>query len=167
VPWQSVSALCFSPPPPRHPSVGRLTQGAGGDSPRWRCLYRREDFPASRAATLIGATPDVGMAVLCGSIRGGARHCLGCVVEEPLDLHGLLRYRAQSRVVHSTAASPGSPAQPQLESEAVSVVTVFRNPQTILCGNNCGPLFVPTTVFDMIWGVRYLQEAHGLEYGDA
>jgi MFS family permease len=30
-----------------------------------------------------------------------------------------------------------------------------------------GLLFVPTTIFDMIWGVRYLQEAHGLEYGSA
>jgi hypothetical protein len=30
-----------------------------------------------------------------------------------------------------------------------------------------GLLFIPTTIFDMIWAVRYLQEAHGLEYGDA
>jgi sugar phosphate permease len=30
-----------------------------------------------------------------------------------------------------------------------------------------GLLFIPTTIFDMIWGVRYLQEARGLEYGSA
>jgi MFS family permease len=30
-----------------------------------------------------------------------------------------------------------------------------------------GLLFIPTTIFDMIWGVRYLQEAHGYEYGSA
>ena len=30
-----------------------------------------------------------------------------------------------------------------------------------------GLLFIPTTIFDMIWGVRYLQEAHGFEYADA
>ena len=30
-----------------------------------------------------------------------------------------------------------------------------------------GLLFIPTTIFDMIWGVRYLQEAHGLDYGSA
>src|SRR5262249_60055624 len=36
---------------------------------------------------------------------------------------------------------------------------VFRNPQSILCGVIAGLLFIPTTIFDMTWGVRYLQEA--------
>ena len=43
---------------------------------------------------------------------------------------------------------------------------VFRNPQSILCGVIAGLLFIPTTIFDMIWGVRYLQEARGFDYGD-
>lgn len=30
-----------------------------------------------------------------------------------------------------------------------------------------GVLFIPTTIFDMIWGVRFLQEAHGFGYGEA
>jgi sugar phosphate permease len=30
-----------------------------------------------------------------------------------------------------------------------------------------GLLFIPTTIFDMIWGVRYLQEAHGMDYATA
>jgi MFS family permease len=42
--------------------------------------------------------------------------------------------------------------------------TVFLNPQSILCGAIAGLLFVPTTIFDMVWGVRYLQEAHDLPY---
>jgi MFS family permease len=46
-------------------------------------------------------------------------------------------------------------------------VIVFRNPQSILCGIISGLLFIPTTIFDMIWGVRYLQEARGLDYGAA
>jgi MFS family permease len=45
--------------------------------------------------------------------------------------------------------------------------TVFRNPQSIMCGMIAGLLFIPTTIFDMIWGVRYLQEAIGLDYGSA
>jgi sugar phosphate permease len=45
--------------------------------------------------------------------------------------------------------------------------TVFSNPQSILCGLIAGLLFVPTNIFDMIWGVRYLQEAHGMEYATA
>jgi MFS family permease len=44
---------------------------------------------------------------------------------------------------------------------------VFRNPQSILCGMIAGLLFIPTTIFDMIWGVRYLQEAHGHTYASA
>ena len=44
---------------------------------------------------------------------------------------------------------------------------VFRNPQTYLCGFIAGLLFIPTTIFDMVWGVRYLQDAHGFEYGEA
>ena len=28
-------------------------------------------------------------------------------------------------------------------------------------------MFIPTTIFDMIWGVRYLQDAHGMDYGSA
>ena len=44
---------------------------------------------------------------------------------------------------------------------------VFRNPQSILCGLIAGLLFIPTTIFDMVWGVRYLQEAHGVDYASA
>ena len=32
---------------------------------------------------------------------------------------------------------------------------------------NCRACFIPTTVFDMIWGVRYLQEARGFDYAFA
>jgi MFS family permease len=44
---------------------------------------------------------------------------------------------------------------------------VFRNPQSILCGLIAGLLFVPTTIFGMTWGVRFLQEARGREYSAA
>jgi hypothetical protein len=50
-------------------------------------------------------------------------------------------------------------------THALSVV--FRNPQSILCGMIAGLLFIPTTIFDMIWGVKFLQEARGLEYAEA
>jgi sugar phosphate permease len=43
--------------------------------------------------------------------------------------------------------------------------TVFRNPQSLLCGAIAGLLFIPTTIFDMVWGVRYLQEGLGYDYG--
>ena len=36
-----------------------------------------------------------------------------------------------------------------------------------MCGLIAGLLFIPTTILDMIWGVRYLQEARGFDYGSA
>jgi sugar phosphate permease len=54
-----------------------------------------------------------------------------------------------------------------LKATTQAFFTVFRNPQSILCGLIAGFLFIPTTIFDMIWGVRYLQEAHGFSYGAA
>ena len=44
---------------------------------------------------------------------------------------------------------------------------VFKNPQSILCGMIAGLLFIPTTIFDMVWGVRFLQDAHGIDYASA
>jgi sugar phosphate permease len=44
---------------------------------------------------------------------------------------------------------------------------VFKNPQSILCGLISGLLFIPTTIFDMVWGVHFLQGAHGLDYASA
>ena len=54
-----------------------------------------------------------------------------------------------------------------LKTTIAAFKTVFRNPQSILCGLIAGLLFIPTTIFDMIWGVRFLQEAHGMDYGTA
>jgi len=45
--------------------------------------------------------------------------------------------------------------------------TVFRNPQSWLCGLIAGLLFIPTTILDMTWGVRFLEEARGYEYASA
>jgi MFS family permease len=43
----------------------------------------------------------------------------------------------------------------------------FKNPQSMLCGLIAGLLFIPTTILDMTWGVRFLQQAHGFDYGEA
>jgi MFS family permease len=54
-----------------------------------------------------------------------------------------------------------------LRAAGRALLAVFRNPQSILCGMIAGLLFIPTTIFDMVWGVRYLQEAHEFSYADA
>ncbi len=60
---------------------------------------------------------------------------------------------------------PPKPAQQRddwLKDAGSAFAVVFRNPQSILCGIIAGLLFIPTTIFDMTWGVRYLQEGRGL-----
>jgi MFS family permease len=54
-----------------------------------------------------------------------------------------------------------------MKSTVTALGTVFRNPQSILCGLIGGLLFIPTTILDMTWGVRFLQEGHGFDYGEA
>jgi sugar phosphate permease len=54
-----------------------------------------------------------------------------------------------------------------LRGAARALGVVFRNPQSILCGMIAGLLFIPTTIFDMIWGVQYLQEGRGFDYATA
>jgi MFS family permease len=54
-----------------------------------------------------------------------------------------------------------------LKAALRGLAIVFRNPQSILCGMIAGLIFIPTTIFDMIWGVRYPQEAQGFDYGAA
>jgi MFS family permease len=61
------------------------------------------------------------------------------------------------------AEQPGNLLSSMVESFGI----VFRNPQSILCGLIAGLLFIPTTIFGMTWGVRYLQEAHGFDYWSA
>src|SRR5207245_7662728 len=64
-------------------------------------------------------------------------------------------------------SSPAARSDRWLREAATGFGVVFRNPQSILCGMIAGLLFIPTTIFDMIWGVRFLQEAHGFSYGEA
>jgi len=44
---------------------------------------------------------------------------------------------------------------------------VFMNPQSYLCGAVAGLLFAPTTILDMVWGVRFLQQDRAFEYDAA
>jgi sugar phosphate permease len=64
------------------------------------------------------------------------------------------------------AASPAT-EKTGLKNTLGAFGVVFRNPQSILCGAIAGLLFLPTTIFGMVWGVRYLQDAHGFAYAEA
>jgi MFS family permease len=54
-----------------------------------------------------------------------------------------------------------------IKGPVTALAAVFKNPQSILCGLLAGLFFIPTTIFDMIWGVRFLQEGHGFDYAQA
>jgi MFS family permease len=165
-----IGALLFASGNSTVASAGRLLQGAGGVFALVGAAYiATTNFPASRAATLIGATQMFGMA-------GGSA---GQFVVGPMIASGVswgsfwigmgLVGLAISALLYFLLPQP-KPADGRNDwfgSAVRAMGTVFRNPQSILCGVIAGLLFIPTTIFDMIWGVRYLQEARGLDYASA
>jgi MFS family permease len=165
-----IGALLFASGNSEAASVGRLLQGAGGVFALIGAAYiATTNFPASKAATLIGATQMFGMA-------GGSA---GQFVVGPMIASGLpwstfwagmgVAGLAISALLFMLlpAAKPVERQDAWLRTALTSLATVFRNPQSILCGVIAGLIFIPTTIFDMIWGVRYMQEARGLDYASA
>jgi MFS family permease len=165
-----IGALLFATGNSGAASIGRLLQGAGGVFALVGAAYiATTNFPASRAATLIGATQMFGMA-------GGSA---GQFVVGPLISSGVpwttfwIGMGALGLVISVVLffllpeSTRSHHAGDWMKVAASGLATVFRNPQSILCGVIAGLLFIPTTIFDMIWGVRFLQEAHGFEYATA
>jgi MFS family permease len=163
-----VGALLFASGSPAAAAAGRFIQGAGGVFALVGAIdIATRAFPPARAATLIGATQMFGMA-------GGSA---GQFVVGPLIAGGLawsafwagmggaglaIAVLLFLLLPKEERAPPG-----RRGSTMAALGAVFRNPQSILCGLIAGLLFIPTTIFDMVWGVRYLQEGHGLEYAEA
>ena len=174
LPWAAavvgIGALLFATGNTQLASVGRFIQGAGGVFALVGAIYiATKNFAPSRAATLIGATQMFGMA---GGSAG--QFVVGPLIGRGLPwktfwlamgviglLIGVLLYLIIPKDEQTTIAGPW------LQSTVSAFKIVFKNPQSILCGLIAGLMFIPTTIFDMIWGVRYLQEAHGVDYGSA
>jgi MFS family permease len=165
-----VGALLFASGNNGAASAGRLLQGAGGVFALVGAVYiATQSFPASRAATLIGATQMFGMA---GGSAG--QFVVGPAIQAGLTWSAFWIGMGVVGIVIGAAllallpkAAPPAQGGNWLASAARAMAIVFRNPQSILCGMIAGLLFIPTTIFDMVWGVRFLQEAHGNEYGAA
>jgi MFS family permease len=151
-------------------NLGRLLQGAGGSFAIVGAVYiATRNLPASRVATLIGATQMFGMA---GGAAGQflvGRMVAGGVSPRSfwigMGLVGLLI--AVCLLVLLPKQQAATRPDDWIKNSVAALGVVFRNPQSILCGVIAGLLFIPTTIFDMIWGVRFLQEAHGFDYGEA
>ncbi len=165
-----LGALLFATGSSQVGSIGRLLQGAGGVFAPVGAIYiASKYFPPSQAATLIGATQMFGMA-------GGA---VGQFGVGPLISNGLSwnAFWAGMGVLGLAIGGilflllPKEEPQEKKDGGVKEIIaafsTVFKNRQSILCGLISGLIFIPTTIFDMIWGVRYLQEAHGFDYASA
>jgi len=165
-----IGALMFASGSGGVASAGRFVQGAGGVFALLGAAYLATTyFPASCAATLIGATQMFGMA---GGFAG--QFAVGPAIAAGLPWSRFWVYMGFAGIALSIllfAFLPRAEATKQrggwLKEAGHALATVFRNRQSIMCGLISGLLFIPTTIFDMVWGVRYLQEAHGFSYGEA
>jgi MFS family permease len=164
-----IGALLFATGNSTVAGAGRFLQGAGGVFALVGAIYiATKNFAPSKAATLIGATQMFGMAggsagqFVVGPLIGGGvawnHFWIG------MGVIGLLVGIALFFLIPNES-SPSSGEG--LKTVTRAFATVFKNPQSILCGLISGLMFIPTTIFDMIWGVRFLQEGHGLDYGEA
>jgi MFS family permease len=177
-----IGAFLFAAGDPTVAGGGRFLQGAAGVFALIGAAYiATTNFPASRAATLIGATQMFGMA---GGSAG--QFLVGPAMHKGLSVNAfwvamgvvglaiavLLVFLIPSRAppAAALAAPPAGSAAPRrgwVTAAAMAMGAVFANPQSILCGLISGLMFLPTTIFDMVWGVRYLQEAHDMPFAIA
>ena len=165
-----VGALLFATGNGTAASIGRFVQGAGGVFALVGAIYiASTNFPASKAATLIGATQMFGMAggsagqFVVGPIIGSGVSWSAFWVA--MGIGGLAI--SVLLVFLIPAPEPAARRDNWIRAAGSGLGVVFRNPQSILCGLIAGLLFIPTTIFDMIWGVRFLQDAHGYEFANA
>jgi MFS family permease len=161
--------LIFAVPEVWAGDLGRMLQGAGSAFAFTGAVYlASHGFSAQRLATAIGVTQCLGM-------LGGT---IGQIGVGPL-IHGGLSLPAYwvgagvlvlvvgvvllGLVPHETMDS-GSRARGSIFA---TYKVVFSNPQSYLCGLVAGLLFVPTTIGDMVWGVRFFQDDRLFSYTGA
>lgn len=167
----AIGAILFSLGDPTLGSIGRFMQGAGGVFALIGAIYLVSTYmPASRAATMIGVTQMFGMAggsagqfvvgpIIASGTRWDSFWLITGLIGIPIAV--ALFFLIPSRKAAEATSKPG------LGRALRGFGTVFANPQSILCGLIAGLIFMPTTIFDMVWGVRFLEEAHNIPYSEA
>jgi MFS family permease len=165
-----IGALLFATGLPALAGAGRFLQGAGGVFGLVGAIHiATKSFAPSKAATLIGASQMFGMA---GAAAG--RSVVGPLVARGLQWNTFWIAMGVAGLAIALLLllllpkdTPQKPKGNWFDSAASAFAIVFRNPQSILCGLIAGLIFMPTNIFDMTWGVQYLQEGHDLEFGAA
>jgi MFS family permease len=126
-------------------------------------------FPGSRAATLIGSAQMFGMA---GGFAG--QFAVGPLISSGLPWRSFWITMGIAGIVMGIILYFFLPKEARQErpdnnfrGTLTAFKTIFKNPQSLLCGFIAALIFIPTNVLDMIWGVRFLQDGYSLDYGAA
>lgn len=165
----AIGCMVFAIPQSFMGNVGRLLQGAGSAFAFTGAVYlASHGFSAKKLATAIGFTQ-------CFGMLGGT---MGQIAVGPL-IHGVVGvgqfWMGMGVVVLLVAVgllilTPGEKhaiASGERRSFLTPYKVVLSNPQSYLCGIVSGLLFAPTTIGDMVWGVRMFQEDRLFSYHDA
>jgi MFS family permease len=157
----SWGCLVFALPHPLAGDIGRLMQGSGSAFAFTGAVYlAAHGLPAQRLATAIGLTQCVGMlGGSAGQLVAGP--LINGVMSAPTfwSLSGLIVLVVAIALLLVTPTERSADgAGPSITKILEPYSTVFSNPQSYLCGLVAGLLFAPTTVLDMVWGVRYLEQ---------
>lgn len=153
--------------------VGRLLQGAGSSVAFTGAVYlATRGFPKEWLATAVGVTQCFGM--LGGS---AGQFAVGPMVRSVMPWQQFWLISALALLVLAVGMVLITPSRKTYESAPAKsgswltmlapFKTVLSNPQSWLCGVIAGLLFLPTTVFDMIWGVPFLRDGMGVPNAEA
>jgi len=166
-----IGCFLFALPDAAAGEAGRLLQGAGSAFAFTGAVYlASHGFAAQRLATAIGVTQCLGM------LGGSAGQLIsGSVIHGLMSLSAFWSLLGILVVVTGAALLWVTPGEPRATSGAASETRSFlqpykivlKNPQSYLCGAIAGLLFVPTTVGDMVWGVRLFQGDRMFSYQSA
>lgn len=162
-------ALLFASGELMQTGIGRFLQGAGGAFAIVGAVYLATTrFPADRRATLVGITQMFGVSgAFTGQFLIGPAITAGLAWNGFWSLMGLVGATMAVLLFVAIPAPGGTVPRVWASNMWAALGAVLRNPQSILCGVIAGLFFLPTSLFDMIWGVRYLQEARNLSHDEA
>jgi MFS family permease len=165
-----IGCLLFSVPQEGAAYLGRLLQGAGSAFAFTGAVYlASHGLPARRLATAIGVTQCVGMlGGTAGQLVVGGWIAGGLSIPQFWSRAGIVVVVVAGGLLWITPKE--APQIPQGKASGGILSTykiVFSNPQSYLCGLAAGLLFVPTTVGDMVWGVRFFQADKLFSFQDA
>jgi MFS family permease len=149
--------------------LGRMLQGAGSAFAFTGAVYlASHGLSAERLATAIGITQCLGMlGGTAGQIIVGQWIAGGVSLPQFWTAIGAVVLVVAAGLLWITPKESRS-SHPKASGGVLSTYKiVFSNPQSYLCGLAAGLLFVPTTVGDMVWGVRFFQTDKLFSFKDA